>query len=352
MLLNQSGRARTVEPGTREFLEGALPHQPPFKASRLKVRQLMLVLSLKDTQNLNKAAAVLGMSQPAATRLLKDIEDTLDAILFERTPKGMIPTLYGDATARYAKALLLGMNKLHKELEGLKRGIEGEVRIGAVTASIPGLMVDMIRAVLSDYPNVAFTLVTEGSSTLLPALLDQRLDLVVGRIVGTYSEEQLTFEPLLDEELSIVAGRHNRLLRREILALSDLAGESWILEPHPSPSRMTVEAAFERAGLGHPLCVVQSVSIVGLTNLVHNTNLLGVLPTSVARYFAELAGIAILPVVLPKGQRLGLVTVPNRPLSPAAEHIVMTLRRLALGQLFENGEDTIPLFESQAQIES
>jgi DNA-binding transcriptional LysR family regulator len=327
-------------------LEGALPHQSPFNASRLKVRQLMLVLSLKDTQNLNKAAEVLGMSQPAATRLLKEIEDTLDAPLFERTPKGMVPTLYGDATARYAKALLSDMNKLHKELEGLKRGIEGEVRIGAVTASVPGLMVDMIRAVLADYPNVAFTLVTEGSSTLLPALLDRRLDLVVGRVVGTYSEEQLGFEPLLEEELSIVVGRHNKLLRRSRLSLSDLAGENWILEPHPSPSRTTVEAAFERAGLGHPSCIVQSVSIVGLTNLVHNTNLLGVLPTSVARYFTELSAIAILPVVLPKGQRLGLVTVPNRPLSPAAEHVVTTLRRLALGQLFENGENSIPIFDS------
>lgn len=320
-----------------------MSHKPaPLSVSRLKLRQLELVLSLNATRNLNQAAAALNISQPSATRLLKEVEEALGATLYERSSRGMIPTLYGKATGKYAKSLLNGMNKLHRELEGLRRGIEGPVKIGAVTAAVPGLITDMVREVLNDYPNVLFTLVTEGSSTLLPALVDQRLDLVVGRIVGPFMEDQLTYEPLVEDELSIVVGRHHRLLRRTNLSLADLANESWILEPPPSPSRSTVDAAFDRAGLGRPTCNIESVSIIGKTNLAHNTDMIAVLPASVARYFVDLKAVAILPVSLPNGQRLGIITVPNRVLSPASEHVIATLRRLALGQVFEHGLDQEP----------
>jgi DNA-binding transcriptional LysR family regulator len=314
----------------------------PHRASRLKLRQLELVLAVSDTLNLNQAASVLGLSQPAATRLLKEIERTLDVNLFDRTPKGMVPTPYGKTTARYAQSLLHGMTRLQRELDGLRRGIEGRVRIGAVTASVPGLIIDMIRMVTSDYPNVSFTLVTEGSSTLLPALLDQHLDLAVGHIVGAYSPERLSFEPLVEDELAIVVGRHHRLLRRPRLSLADLAGENWILEPHPSPSRSTIEVEFDRAGLGKPLVSVESVSIIGKTTLVHNTNMVAVLPKSVARYFTELSAIATLPLTVRSQERMGLITVANRILSPAADYVVATLRRVALGQIFENGYDGEP----------
>ena len=316
---------------------------PPINASRLKLRQLLLVLRLHETRNLNKAAATLNISQPAATRLLKETEQILNATLYERSSKGMVPTPYGEATARYAKLLLTGVQKLHKELDGLKRGIEGQVRIGAVMASVPAIVTDTICSIQADYPNVVFTLVTEGSHTLLSALLDNRLDFVVGRIVGTYPPEQFSFESWFNEDLSIVVGRHHRLLRRARLSMADLSAASWILEPHPSPSRKVVEQSFDRVGLARPACSVETVSMIGTTNLIHNTNLVSVMPTLVARYYAELLALAILPISLQSdSSRVGLITVPGRELSPAVAFAIATLRRCALGQTFDPELDYDP----------
>ena len=67
-----------------------------FIRARLKTRQLLLLVALAEEGNIHRAAQVLSMTQPAASKLLKDLEDVLEVPLFERLPRGMRPTWYGD----------------------------------------------------------------------------------------------------------------------------------------------------------------------------------------------------------------------------------------------------------------
>ena len=66
-----------------------------FVRARLKTRQLLLLAAMEEEGNVRRAADVLGMTQPAASRLLKELEDMLGVSLFDRTPHGMHATLYG-----------------------------------------------------------------------------------------------------------------------------------------------------------------------------------------------------------------------------------------------------------------
>ena len=77
-----------------------------FIRARLKTRQLLLLVALAEEGNLHRAAQVLNMTQPAASKLLKDLEDVLEVSLFERLPRGMRPTWYGETMIRHALSLI------------------------------------------------------------------------------------------------------------------------------------------------------------------------------------------------------------------------------------------------------
>eukprot|EP01030_Chromulinospumella_sphaerica_P026977 gene26977-27205_t len=74
------------------------------------------------------------MTQPAASKLLKDLEDVLGVSLFERLPRGMRPTWYGDTMIRHARAALASLNQAHEELQAAKNGQFGQVNLGSITA--------------------------------------------------------------------------------------------------------------------------------------------------------------------------------------------------------------------------
>src|SRR5690606_24918347 len=87
--------------------------------SRLKMRQLLLLNALGETGNLHRSAARLGMTQPAATKLLQDLEAAAGVQLFERSRRGMAATLHGEAMIRFANSLLAELDAVGTELRAL-----------------------------------------------------------------------------------------------------------------------------------------------------------------------------------------------------------------------------------------
>ena len=75
-----------------------------FIRARLKTRQLLLLVALAEEGNIHRAAQVLNMTQPAASKLLKDLEDALEVSLFDRLPRGMRPTWYGETMIRHTRS--------------------------------------------------------------------------------------------------------------------------------------------------------------------------------------------------------------------------------------------------------
>lgn len=92
-----------------------------FVRARLKTRQLQLLAAMEEEGNVRRAADVLGMTQPAASRLLKELEDMLEVSLFDRTPHGMRATLYGEVMIRHARMVLSNLSHAHEEIGTARR---------------------------------------------------------------------------------------------------------------------------------------------------------------------------------------------------------------------------------------
>src|SRR5664279_539924 len=125
-----------------------------FLRARLKTRQLLLLVALADEGNIHGAAQILNMTQPAASKLLKDLEDALEVSLFDRLPRGMRPTWYGETMIRHARVALSSLNQAHEELVAAKNGQFGQVNVGAITAPGLALLPPTVALVKREHPNL------------------------------------------------------------------------------------------------------------------------------------------------------------------------------------------------------
>ena len=301
-----------------------------YLRSRLRMRQVLLLVALDEHRNMHRAAASLRMTQPAATRLLAGLERMLGLRLFERGPRGLAPNAYGESLIRHARAMLSTLDHAREEMNALADGAAGRISLGALLVATPVLVPTALARFKERHPRHT-VLVREGSATtLLPALRSGELDLVVGRVTSDVPGEGLQFEAFYNEPLQVVVRPGHPLARRRRLRLGDLAGEAWIVPPPEAPYRRRLDTAFREAGVAPPLRLIETASITVNKMLVQKSDMLGVMPRDVAREYAALGLVRVLPLRLPAPSGpVGLVTAVGRPLPPAAGDLIQALREAA-----------------------
>ena len=92
--------------------------------NRLRMRQLGLLLALNEQRSLRKAASQIGMTQPAATKMLREMEDVTELKLFDRFSRGVLPTAYGEVMIRYAQVVFSDLAGVRDELAAMHIAIE------------------------------------------------------------------------------------------------------------------------------------------------------------------------------------------------------------------------------------
>lgn len=297
-------------------------------ALKISSRQITLLNALGEFGNLRRAAAAMHTTQPAASLLLQQLEERLGVRLFERLPRGMQPTLYGEVMIRYAQGALHEFEHAQAQIAELARGALGLVRVGSVMGPVPGILTKAVLAYKHDHPKVRISLEVGTSDTLLPALLRGDFDVVIGRLPDQSDSQELNIELLdSDEQMRVVARAGHPLLAASTLELTDLVELTWILHPIGSPMRRRVENALHAAGMVQSLDIVETASILATTAMLEASDMIAVVPNDVAEHYARYGMVAILPVELPISMvNLGLLTLRSRPRSVALDTLLHYLR--------------------------
>lgn len=298
--------------------------------NRLKARQLALLVALADHGSLRRAAAEVAVSQPAATKLLHDLEDTLGVPLFDRHSWGMEPTLFGDTMIRCARGVLTDLAEARDELAALASGAGGKLRVGVVTGAVPRLLVPALNAVRSRAPGLKTYVLVNANEVLAAGLRQGTLDLAIGALPAREDAAELASEPLADEPLCVVGGPAHGLPRAKSALAAALAAATWVLPPAGNPLRGTVEAFFAAAGKRLPADLIETVSIVATLALLQQPRTLSALPVDLARHYGARGMLRPLDIALPPGGgSYALLTRANRRLSPAAQAFVEAVRAIA-----------------------
>ena len=305
-----------------------------FLNARLKTRQLLLLIALDDFRNIHRAADELHMTQPAASKQLKDLEEMLDVRLFERLPRGMEPTIYGETMIRHARMALTSLSLAHDDIVALKAGMAGQVEVGVIMAPAMALLPRAIARIKEQAPLLRIGVQLEQSNVLMGKLQHGTLDFMIGRILEKQDSTGLIYEELTEEPACAVVRPGHPLLERTDLALADICSLPWILPPPGSVLRHRFDMMFRKEGLAPPVNVVDSTALLFVTALLQQTDALHVLPRDVAEYYASLNVLKLLPIDLPcKMDAFGIIRQQDRILSPGAD-MLLTAVRAAASELY------------------
>ena len=301
-----------------------------FLRARLKTRQLLLLIALDEHRNIHRASEALHMTQPAASKQMKDLEDMLGVKLFDRLPRGMEPTIYGETMIRHARMALTSLSLAHDDVLALKQGLAGQVEIGVIMAPSMSLLPQAIAAIKQQAPLLRIGVHVEPSNVLLDMLTHGKLDFMIGRIVDGADSTGLIYEELTEEPACAVVRNGHPLLEARNLQLKDLAGQPWILPPQGSILRHRCDMMFRRAGLEPPANTVDTTALLLTTSLMQQTDSLHVMPTEVAQYYASLNVLSILPLELPfQMDGFGIIRQHDHLLSPGANLLLQAVRKAA-----------------------
>jgi len=247
---------------------------------RLRFKHLELFRAVLDKQTLLGAAKATHMTQPAATKLIQELEDIFGVQLFERGKHGMRPTHFGHVAYRHITVLFADLAHMAGEIELISEGNEGHIRLGLLPSLAPDLVTSSVIRMLKEHPKVRLTL-QEGTTTeLLAGLSNNELDITFARILDHDLADRYRISRIYEEPFVIVVRRSHPLSRQPSVDWRTLARATWILPTSGTPIRNFVDNLFISAGALRPQAAIECITLEKIRHLVQGSDMVGILPKS------------------------------------------------------------------------
>ena len=305
----------------------------PRLVNRLRQKHWALLAALGESSTLNAAATRIAVTQPAATKMLADIETAFGFRLFERHPRGMRATALGEHVVGHARHAQAALSRFIEDLESKRRGGHGQLVMGAIMGAAPDVVAKAVARIKSERPLLQVRIVGETSDQIALLLERREIELAVGRLANSLQHDSVDFSPLANETLQVVVRSGHPLLRRRVLDLKALMDWPWILQPLASPARQLLEEEFSKANLGTPRNVVECSSVFAILQLLQSTDAVSVVSESVVRDHVRGRLLRRLPISVGKDLRgFGVLTRKGEQLSDAASTLVRHLHEAAKGE--------------------
>lgn len=303
-----------TNPGVADRLSHRADH---LVRNGVRLSHLRMMVALEQTRQVSAAAALLAISQPAASRLCAELEASCGVKLYRRNGRGVELTTYGERLARRAWTILRELDEADREIAELKSGVGGKVAVGAVTGAAIDLVLPAIRHARLSYPHINVNVDIATSDELAAALDAGRLDFFLGRVPAACDPQRYCARLFNDEPLGLVVRPGHPLLRQSPVSLADCVAYDWVMQPEGSLLRRTVEDHLRDCGAPLPAKVLGTASLVLTLVTISQTNAIAPLARTVADFFADrVEQLAVAPeLTIPP---YSLITLAGQELSPAS----------------------------------
>jgi DNA-binding transcriptional LysR family regulator len=299
---------------------------------RLRLRDLHIFFTAVQRGSMAKAAQTLGVTQPAVSKVIADLEHTLGVRLLDRSAQGVEPTKYGRALLTRSNAAFDELRQSVRDIEFLADPTVGEVRIGCQETFAAAILPSVIHRFSRAYPRVVLHVEQLGSlAAESSALRERTIDIGMFLLVKPHDDklfaDDLNVEVLFLEKMVIVAGRQSRWGRRRKVDFVELVHEPWVLTESDTLSYARLVEAFALRGLGVPKRILQTLSSHLRVNLAASGSHITTLPNSTLRVYGDRFELKALPInLLDQSWPAVIVTLKNRTLSPVVEHFIQHVR--------------------------
>ncbi len=230
--------------------------------SEIEIRAINYFLAVVESGSLTAAAKRLDLTQPALTKAIRRLEDETGAPLFERGARGVVLTASGETFLRHARTVRSTMAFASNELEALREGRAGVVRIGAGQSWLIENLPEMIRIFRRAFPDVRLHVRGGLDGQLRAALRTTPLDFLLTAISEEGEEPDLVCTPLLADDYKVIAGNRHPLRKKPVVYLRDLLDYPWIMPGPTAYMTLRLEAMFRAAGLPPPDSVIETSELI------------------------------------------------------------------------------------------
>lgn len=292
------------------------------------LRRLEVFVELHRYHNTKTVAHALGVSQPAISASLKILEKGAELMLFQRTPRGLIPTLAGREIAPFISRAINEINHIQEDITARRGVVTGSVHIGALPLSRTSLLPEAIANVVAQHPGIRIVTNESAFGGLITELRSGDVDFIVGALRKEddfFDTENIT---LFEEELVLLVGPHHPLLHRE-LKPEDFSQAKWILPRSKSPARRLLDKAFTERGLAPLQPMVESGDLAIVRGMLLRTDMIAVVSSQQPSWELEAGVLKQLDYSLPDTRReIGLIFRQGSLHSPATRVFIDIIKSM------------------------
>lgn len=293
-----------------------------------RLRHLQLLVAIAESGSVRRAADQIGMSQPAATQSLADIEGLLDNTLFERHMRGMRLTPAGRALIPMARGTLNALRASADTLHALQDGASGVLRVGAIPAAVSGLLRLALPPLSERHPGLRIEVVEAPGEQLLGDVVSGRVDVALCRR-PVEVPVACAFAPIAQDVPWVIAGQHHPLARRRRVALADLRSARWLLPGAGLRIRGIFEALFEDGTSSPPSHPISTSSLPLVLEMLRRDQLLCLIPRSLIEPFVQWGIVARVAFEVNGGfEGIGALVGPDSD-SAAVQNLLAAMRKAA-----------------------
>ena len=209
--------------------------------------RLRVFVTAARTLSFSKCAAVLNITQPAVSRHIGELEARYGMPLFSRGTSGVTLTKAGELLLSHAERLLSAYQKMDYDMDLLSQTSQGRLSIGASTTIAMYLLPPVLAAFMERSGGVEVSMLSGNSENVEQWLRDGTVD--IGFVENASRRPWLHYEPLMADELVLVAGTQGRYGTLESVTPEELRGLPLVLREKGSGTREIIERALSRRGI-------------------------------------------------------------------------------------------------------
>lgn len=298
----------------------------------LKLSHLRLMAALAETGQITQAADRIGLAQPAASRLLAEVERILGQPVHQRSGRGMALTAVGRALALRAQRIQRELNAAAREMAEAGAGGAGHVRIGSVTGPAIDRVLPVLRHTRLTAPQITAEVIVATSDILSDHLRAGRIDFAIARLPPAPDHALFTLAPIATEPVSLVVRRGHPLAARKAPLLPELLGYDWVMPARESVMTRAVLAWLAAQGQPAPPQRLSTASFLLTLALLQQSNAIAPLASAVAASFctgpeANFAELPMEPAI--EVEAFGLITLAEAQLTPLAQRLADAICSIA-----------------------
>lgn len=281
----------------------------------MNLHLLRIFAAVVEQKSFSKAAEVQGVSQPAVSKAVRELEDQLQVVLLERGGRSFRPSEAGQMLYKYARGIFAMERAAIEAVQAYSELDRGSLVIGASTTIAAYWLPRHIAEFASQHPGVNLRLLSGNTRQVAQWLLDCDID--VALVEGTIDDERLEVRPWRHERMLIVAAANTFPAGRKQRA-TDLATQRWLMREPGSGSRSVMETEIARLGIA-PARTLEAGSNEIIVQMAAAGLGIGMVPEVAAADAIALGRIQSVELVEGEINReLFRLRLPRRPISQSA----------------------------------